>query len=357
MTEFDDSHDRGSTGDDPQATREHMRAVIRREIEAFHPTDEARQPLELIVESSLRYSEKDGVLTVVALDETGSPRGAGEEDAETAVRAVLEDIRRTRPALFKATVDEPSESEIAPAGDGREAQDRDWLDVGSSPAISETRQDERSFPLPLNWRSIDAWFHRQAPRWTGAAARQGAKLGALGGRVPGLLRQARDTMGASTDPARRDRFWHRRPLVLGGLAALLALGTFAMLRMGGSSGGPVETGAVTASTGLEAGSLRGVPEVIDTSTLSLDGRVLRLFGVEWAPGGGKPDDLIRYLSGREVTCEAVASTNTHRCQVEGKDLSTVVLYNGGGRATAEATTEMKAAAEHARQAHIGVWSR
>jgi hypothetical protein len=356
MTEFD-GHDRESMGDDLQATRERMRAVIRREIEAFHPTDEARQPLELIVESSLRYSEKDGVLTAIAMGESGNPRAAGAENAETAVRAVLEDIRRTRPALFKTTMDEPSENQIAPAGDGVDGSDRDWLDVGSPPPISGMRQEMRSFPLSVNWHSIDAWFHRQAPRWKGAATRQGATLGALGGRVPGLLRQARETMRASADPARKDRFWHKRPLVLGGLAALLALGTFTMLRVGGNSGGLAETGAVTASTGLEAGSLRGVPEVIDTSTLSLDGRVLRLFGVEWAPGGGKPDDLNRYLSGREVTCEEVASTNTYRCQVDGKDLSTVVLYNGGGRATAQATEEMKAAAEHARQTRIGVWSR
>jgi len=99
-----------------------------------------------------------------------------------------------------------------------------------------------------------------------------------------------------------------------------------------------------------------VPEVIDTSTLRLDGKVIRLFGVEWARGA-QPEDLTKYLRNREVACRPVPLTDTHRCQVEGRDLSEVVLYNGGGRVTAKATAELVAAESHARTERIGIWGK
>jgi hypothetical protein len=102
--------------------------------------------------------------------------------------------------------------------------------------------------------------------------------------------------------------------------------------------------------------LIGVPDVLDTATLSLGGEVVRLFGVEWAPGAGKPDDLTQYLRGREVTCQPAGGRETYRCRVGEQDLSKVVLYNGGGKATAEATPELKTAEERARTAKVGVWS-
>jgi endonuclease YncB( thermonuclease family) len=100
-----------------------------------------------------------------------------------------------------------------------------------------------------------------------------------------------------------------------------------------------------------------VPDVIDTATLSLNGEVVRLFGVEWAPGAGKPEDLTQYLNGREVACDPAGSNDVYRCQVGGQDLSRVVLFNGGGRPTSDATPELKAAADKAREAKLGVWSK
>jgi endonuclease YncB( thermonuclease family) len=107
--------------------------------------------------------------------------------------------------------------------------------------------------------------------------------------------------------------------------------------------------------GAGAGSLRGVAEVLDTATLSVQGKVIRLFGVEWAKGAGDPDDLAAYLRGREVLCRPEGATDKHRCEVQGQDLSKVVLFNGGGRATPEATPDLKAAEEHARSQQVGVW--
>jgi endonuclease YncB( thermonuclease family) len=107
--------------------------------------------------------------------------------------------------------------------------------------------------------------------------------------------------------------------------------------------------------GPAAGPLRGVPEVLDTATLSVQGKVVRLFGVEWARGAGDPDDLAGYLRGREVVCRPEGATERYRCEVQGQDLSRVVLFNGGGRATPDATSDLKAAEEHARSQQIGVW--
>ena len=103
-------------------------------------------------------------------------------------------------------------------------------------------------------------------------------------------------------------------------------------------------------------ALKGVPEVIDTATLKVAGKVVRLFGVEWVRGG-QGQDLTRYLSGRSVACLPAAGSTAYTCTVEGRDLSEVVLFNGGGRASSEAAPEHVAAEEHARSEHLGVWKR
>ena len=102
--------------------------------------------------------------------------------------------------------------------------------------------------------------------------------------------------------------------------------------------------------------MSGVPEVIDTATLRIEGRVVRLFGVEWARGG-QAEDLTRYLQGREAACSPAASLDQYRCHLEGRDLSEVVLYNGGGRATATAPPDLVAAENHAKTEKLGVWRR
>ena len=117
---------------------------------------------------------------------------------------------------------------------------------------------------------------------------------------------------------------------------------------------PAATGAVAEVSG--PATLRGAAEAIDTATLRMQGRIVRLFGVEWAKGGGKSEDLTTYLNGREVTCEPAGGADVYRCQVGGQDLSKVVLFNGGGRTTAQATGDLKAAEDNARSGKVGVWS-
>jgi endonuclease YncB( thermonuclease family) len=102
--------------------------------------------------------------------------------------------------------------------------------------------------------------------------------------------------------------------------------------------------------------LAGVPEVIDTATLRIEGKVVHLFGVEWARGA-QGDDLNRYIRGRAVRCTPSGTADAHRCEVDGKDLSEVVLYNGGGRATPDAPSDLIAAENHAKTEKLGVWKK
>jgi hypothetical protein len=114
---------------------------------------------------------------------------------------------------------------------------------------------------------------------------------------------------------------------------------------------------VAAAVPASADGLRGTPSILNTSTLSLQGRTIHLFGVETDGQAGSTDELARYLDGREVVCEPAGPADVYRCQVEQKDLSTVVLFNGGGWAAPDATPELMLAAGRARSARIGVWSK
>ena len=123
---------------------------------------------------------------------------------------------------------------------------------------------------------------------------------------------------------------------------------------------PDRTGAIAPANlaALEAtGPLRGVPDVLDTATLWVEGKIVHLYGVEWVRGAGNPDEFTRYLRGRVVVCTPMASANAHRCILDGRDLSLVVLVNGGGRTTADAPTQFRAAEELAKSAKLGVWSK
>ena len=57
-----------------------------------------------------------------------------------------------------------------------------------------------------------------------------------------------------------------------------------------------------------------------------------------------------------VICEPAAGGNAYRCRVGDQDLSRVVLYNGGGRATADASEELKTAEQQARSQRTGIWA-
>lgn len=103
-------------------------------------------------------------------------------------------------------------------------------------------------------------------------------------------------------------------------------------------------------------AVTGPVQVIDTATLKVGGKVVHLFGVEWVRGG-QAEELARYIGGRPVTCQPAPGSETMNCLVDGRDLSEVVLFNGGGRASPEASPELVAAEDHARSERLGVWKR
>ena len=107
------------------------------------------------------------------------------------------------------------------------------------------------------------------------------------------------------------------------------------------------------STASPAGTdLRGVPEVIDTGTLSLRGRPVRLLGVS-GEGGPLARQLARYLRRREVQCEA--GTGAVRCRIDGDDLASLILTAGGARAADDAPPDLLEAEEQARSERAGLW--
>lgn len=361
--------------------RDRMRALIHAEVEKFNPTDDARRALELIIESSVRPSEVEGELKLTVIDPGGEPRMImrnGQAEPFT-LQDLIDELRASHPVLFTtARRDDRLIQERRPEPVPRhEPAPRDWLSVGSVASAAPAEPAHRK-PSLHHWRKRGIRLHA----WSRSIKR------ILREKAPGdsavRLEAIRQSLVQSGERAGtffedlRERPVYRRPgFALGAvaLAAFLGFGVFMLMRgeepPQASIAEPATTGAVTPSRSVSAvanaavstqasrstggRSLRGVPDVIDTATLSLEGEVVRLFGVEWAPGAGKPEDLTSYLQGREVSCEPAGSNDTYRCKVGEQDLSRVILYNGGGQPTAEATPELKAAADKARETKIGVW--
>lgn len=369
--------------------RERMRALIHAEVDKINPTDDARRALELIIESSLRPSEVDGEMKLTVIDANGQPRMI-ERNGETVpftLQDLLAELRALHPVLFKSPPKPQSPSdELVPApahyetAQTKQVLKRDWLPLGSSEPAPETRPVlSPDTHVPNRWRKGKARFHAWSKRMSGRLKASPARNSS--GTMANVRKGLTNSIADSRERAEaffanlQEKPVSRRPgFALGAVAAvllLLGLGAFLLLRPDditqASTNGPSETGSLAASQVANAPAaaprssggrtLRGVPDVIDTATLSLEGEVVRLFGVEWAPGAGKPEDLTAYLQGREVTCEPVGGNDTYRCRVGEQDLSRVILYNGGGQPTAEATPELKAAADKAREAKIGVWNK
>lgn len=105
---------------------------------------------------------------------------------------------------------------------------------------------------------------------------------------------------------------------------------------------------------VDGGVLMGVPGIVDTGTLRIADRWVRLEGVQGATGAPLRA-MQNYIGGREVVCRPTAA-DRYRCEVNGWDLSEAVLYNGGARATASAPLELLEAERKARDAQRGIWA-
>jgi 1A family penicillin-binding protein len=122
------------------------------------------------------------------------------------------------------------------------------------------------------------------------------------------------------------------------------------------AGDAAVTSAVPAGS-TPASAVRGRAEVVDTGTLQIKGSTVRLLGVEGLDGRFARE-LGRFLRRRDIACEpTTGSPELHRCQVDGQDLSTVILAAGGARAAPDAPPEMVQAEDEARTSRAGVWRR
>ena len=75
--------------------------------------------------------------------------------------------------------------------------------------------------------------------------------------------------------------------------------------------------------------MRGVPEVMDTGTLSIRGTIVRLEGIQ-GERGTMARQLARFLRRREVICAPSDAPDVQRCRIGNYNLSAIILAAGGG---------------------------
>lgn len=372
--------------DADMTSREQLQALIRAEIDRQRPVAVARRTLELLAESATRRLDAAPGYQIV--DRDGHPRSRT-VDGETrplTLTDLVEELRRQHPTMFLSPA-APAAVSAPPPGDAP----RDWIVVKPGPAAPVPAPPSR---LREALDGLAARLRRPArePEAPAATPVPIPPVAAGEGLKPGIARRQRLPDRGST----------RRPIyaVLGGLA-VLGIG-YAALRGGGepvreaavaqapgqgtgdrrdagkpagtkpvenraaeakpapagdkapeTKREPVQTGALVPEA---AGPVAGVAEVLDTTTLRLGGRTLRLYGVE-AARGAQASDLSGYLGGRPVNCQPSPAKTAWICTVDGHDLSEVVLYNGGGRVTSEATPDLVEAERHARAGKLGIWAK
>ena len=386
--------------------REALRVRIAQAVARAGAYPVAERTLALLVEAVLVPSPEPPGYRVI--DRTGAPRHVTEADGTRVpmdLPALLVELRDRHPALFRPIVEpEPEPApEAVPPEDFRTATAR-FVEAQSVVARSlVTRSAVRSRALATALSGRFATLKRgrvaSSPTETPAAGAmtdpvEPSRAGLIAGRVrEGAQRVGGYARGRLADSASRfgevarDRnvmrdALSRRALPIGlGAAALVALlavfgGRTPQEAASPDAAGPTPSPPQASSSAAPpsapdmspappeeappkqaaANEISGPVEVIDTATLRVGGKLVRLFGVEWVRGG-QADELTRYLAGRTVTCQPVAGSEARLCSVDGRDLSEVVLFNGGGRASPEATPDLVAAEDHARAERLGVWAR
>jgi penicillin-binding protein 1A len=115
---------------------------------------------------------------------------------------------------------------------------------------------------------------------------------------------------------------------------------------------PASAPPATAPAGV-----RGVPVVVDTATLRVNGVLVHLNGVA-GEAGEAAQNLARYIAGREVACEpAERGAPQFSCIIGDYDLGEAILLNGAGRAAGDAPERLRGAEQQARLAGRGIWGR
>ncbi|MGX7704102.1 thermonuclease family protein [Methylobacterium sp. Gmos1] len=394
-------------------SREQLQALIRAEIDRQRPVAVARRTLELLAESAIRPSDAPPGYQVVDRDGHPRSRSVAGETLPLTLGDLVDELRRQHPTMFLAAAapappagDAPRDWIVvkpaaAPVPPARPSRLRDTLDGLAARLRRPEREPEaraaahivippvppgeglkpglaRPQPLPGHGPSRRPIYAvvgglavlgvayvllrggdepaREAAVAQAPAPGAGQAVGQGAGRSRAADAPAFEARPAETKPAER-----RTAEAKLAPAAAASKGQEAKAqdsKVQESKGQeakrePVETGALVPDA---PGPVAGVAEVLDTATLRLGGRTLRLYGVE-AARGAQASDLTGYLGGRPVNCQPSPAKTAWICTVDGHDLSEVVLYNGGGRATPEATPDLVEAERHARTGKLGIWAR
>lgn len=305
-----------------------LRELIGRELDRRRPRAVARDSLVLIAETALRTDPR--------LD---PDHVTGEAGLQAAVREAVEEVRGRHPTLFEDGASAAARPSPPPVIEGQALEGR----ASPGPARAAGPADDRhAAPLPPRGPELEARRSRIRPSHL-----------LYGGVTAALLLAAGFVLAPSpSGDAAGARSVGRMPEERAAQAPAPAARREAALRDPETTGSIGRNEEVVFPEQREA--LKGVADVVDTATLKVNGKVIRLFGVEWAKGA-RGEELARYLKRREVECEPTAAASQYRCTVDRYDLSEVVLYNGGGRATADASPDLKAAESHARENRFGVW--
>jgi endonuclease YncB( thermonuclease family) len=380
---------------EPKMTRAQVLELLQAEVDRHRPLADKRRAAAILAETSIRFTDEPETEGFIIAGPNGQPRTIV-RDGQTVpftLQDLAAEVRSKYPALFYSAeagdhgpVVEPPQPETSPP------PPRDWLMVGSGehepPQPDEGPQEDAPRPLPDGSPvTTQAVSPETQPIETSERPQDGPS-GILAEPAPsnnephrqsGLTSRGENPTSAipvPRDAAMGPRF--RPSYALYGAAAVAACALVVLIfsrpgpdaphqdlamQQARSGAQPGQTATAPAAPGPPVppperprDAIAGSAEAVDTSTLRVDGKIVRLFGVEWARGGDA-EDLTRYLAGREVVCMPTVRSDRHRCQVEGRDLSEVVLFNGGGRATPDATPELKAAEAKARAAGHGVWQK
>lgn len=380
-----------------------LREVVLAEIRKARPHPVAERTLLLILQAALE--PREGAPGYRVLDRHGAPRvhaaGEGAEPRPFTLADLIAEQRTKHPGLFLAPEPEPApEPEAKPAAESALAAQASEMRAATARFIGSQSERARSLAehSSVQGRALARSAAGAFATLRGRLQRDGEAGGsvreALGERVGSL----RDRITAGDADGHRGRFWLGAAAVATGAMVLLAVIVSAP-RSPETAQIPASRQAQTAPTPAPttapeptpqpaqtarapsvpdnvtpppegdgrgdpepdapppaANAITGTVQVIDTATLKVGGKLLHLFGVEWVRGG-QADELARYIGGRTVSCQPAPGSENMNCTVDGRDLSEVVLYNGGGRASPEASPELVAAEDHARSERLGVWKR
>lgn len=161
------------------------------------------------------------------------------------------------------------------------------------------------------------------------------------------------------------KYWLARRSVASALVGVLALGVLSLL----------PSRDIEARPTREHGSIGGAARVIDGDTIVIDGRNVRLEGIDapehgqtcgrrffgmWKCGAAAAEALRTIVEGRSVTCESRGDDKYGRmlgiCFVDGEDINARMVREGFAWAFVKYSKTYVREEEEARADRAGIWS-